>query len=157
MGETHDPDDGRDDLFAALDFSGADDASDGAGLAALDIYAPVDEEARTVQVFTVTNPPGSVTVSAVLDGRVRHIELSPRAAELSESELAAEIVVVAGLAAQDARAAQYTVVLEGLRDCGHDEAATRDFLRRDLGLPSPEEAQADRARVFSARYPGDHD
>lgn len=147
-------DDERDDLAAALDFSVA--SPEHGHLDALAFQPPTDEQEPPV-VFTVTNPPGSVSVSASMDGRIERIELSPRAAELTEAELAAEIVVVAGLAAQDARAAQYTLVLEGMRERGHDDAATRDFLRRDLDLPSPEQAQADRARVFSARYPGDHD
>ena len=149
-------DDERDDLAAALDFSAPGSPAPASDLDAFDIYAPADEEPPAPGA-TVTNPPGSVTVSAFVDGRVERIELSPRASRLTESELAAEIVVVAGLAAQEAKSAQYTVMLDGLRERGHDDAGTRDFLTRDLGLPSPEQAQADRARVFSTRYPGDHD
>ncbi|ULE34770.1 YbaB/EbfC family DNA-binding protein [Mycobacterium sp. IDR2000157661] len=153
----HDLDDERDDLTAALDFSAAEEPPGGSDLAAMEIFAPTHQDEPPPAGFTVTNPPGSVTVTASRDGRVERIDLSPRAAELTERDLAAEIVVVAGLAAQEAKAAQYTLVLEGMRERGHDDAATRDFLRRDLELPSPEEAQAERARVFSARYPGDHD
>ena len=158
MGENSvpDPDGGHDDLAAALDFSPPGPASSDSDLDALDLYAPADAE-PPVPVATVTNPPGSVTVSAFVDGRVKRIELSHRASQMTESELAAEIVVIAGLAAQDARSAQYAVMLDGLRERGHDDAGTRDFLTRDLGLPSPEQAQADRARVFSTRYAGDHD
>lgn len=147
MGDNHSrgSNEERDDLAAVLDFSVPERPA-----------LPADEQAAAT-AFTVTNPPGSVTVSADPDGRVRRIELSPRASGLTERELAAEIVVIAGLAAQDARAAQYAMVLKGMRERGHDDAATRDFLRRDLDLPSPEQAQADRARVFSARYSGDHD
>ena len=127
--------------------------------AVLDFSAPggADEGESPVPVFTVTNPPGSVTVSAAMDGSIRQIELGAGASAMTEGDLADEIVVVARLAAQDARAAQYTMVLEGMRERGHDDAATRDFLSRDLELPSPEQAQAARAQVFSARYPGDHD
>jgi hypothetical protein len=150
----HESDDERDDLAAALDFSAPEPA--GSDLDALEVYAPAEEEPAAA-VVTVTNPPGSVTVSAYLDGRVKRIDLSHRASQLTESELAAEIVVIAGLAAQDAKSAQYAVVLEGMRERGHDDAATRDFLSRDFDLPSPEQAQAERARVFSTRYPGDHD
>jgi hypothetical protein len=35
--------------------------------------------------------------------------------------------------------------------------ATRDFLTRDLDLPTPEEANAARAQVFSTRYAGSHE
>ena len=143
MGDTFaDPPDDEHDLAAVLDFSAPADAGD---------------EEPCAPVFTVTNPPGSVTVSASMDGSIRQIELGATASTMAERDLADEIVVIAGLAAQDARAAQYTLLLEGMRERGHDDAATRDFLRRDLELPSPEQAQTARARVFSARYSGDHD
>jgi len=105
----------------------------------------------------VTNPPGTVTVTTYLDGRVHQIDLSPKAAAMSESALADEIVVIAGLATQDARSAQYTFMLDGMREQGHDSAATRDFLARDLDLPTPEQARAARAELFSNRYAGDND
>jgi hypothetical protein len=44
-----------------------------------------------------------------------------------------------------------------MRQQGHDDAATRDFLSRDLDLPSPEQADDARASVFSTRYTGDND
>ncbi|MCV7278821.1 YbaB/EbfC family DNA-binding protein [Mycolicibacterium flavescens] len=158
---SHEPDDGRDDL-AALDFFVADPVDDGDGGSVLDVLDPYPaetehESADGAPVFTVTNPPGTVTVSTFMDGRVHRIELSGRAAAMPESDLAAEIVVIAGLAAQDARSAQYAVMLEGMREQGHDDATTRDFLTRDLDLPTPEQAQQERARVFATRYAGDHD
>ena len=36
---------------------------------------------------------------------------------------------------QDARAAQFAYMLEGMRQQGHDDVTTRDFLARDLDLP----------------------
>jgi hypothetical protein len=48
-------------------------------------------------------------------------------------------------------------MLEGMRDLGHDNASTRDFLGRDLDLPSPEEATAAAAEVFATRYAGEDD
>lgn len=107
--------------------------------------------------FTVTNPPGTVTVSVLLDGRVSDVGLGPTVGALTETSLAEEIVVLAGLATQDARAAQYAYMLEGMNAQGHDTVATRDFLERDLQLPSPEQASAARAAVFAERYAGDHD
>ncbi|RAV08220.1 YbaB/EbfC family DNA-binding protein [Mycolicibacterium sp. GF69] len=123
----------------------------------LDAHVEPVAGASAVPAVTVTNPPGTVTVSAFPDGRVAGIELSPKASELTEDELAAEIVVIAGLASQDAKSAQFTSMLEGMRAQGHDDAATRDFLGRDLDLPSPEQARAERARVFATRYPDDHE
>ncbi|MEU0497121.1 YbaB/EbfC family DNA-binding protein [Mycobacterium sp. NPDC006124] len=108
-------------------------------------------------VFTVTNPPGTVAVSAFMDGSVQRIDLSQEVISMTEADLAEEIVVIARLATQDARAAQYVHVLDGMRQQGHDDVATRDFLARDLDLPSPEDASAARARVFATRYAGDHE
>jgi hypothetical protein len=108
-------------------------------------------------IFTVTNPAETVTVSTYMDGRVRQVDLSPKATTMTETDLAEEIVVIAGLATQDARAAQYAFMLDGMRQHGHDEGATRDFLTRDLDLPSPEDAIADRAQIFAMRYSSDHD
>jgi hypothetical protein len=156
-GSPHDFDDERDDL-AALDFSVAGSGPDDSDLDALGAYvAEGEDDESPVPVFTVTNPPGTVTVTAFLDGRVKHIDLSHKATELTESDLAAEIVLIAGLATQDAKSAQYAFMLEGMREQGHDDAATRDFLTRDLDLPTPEQAQAARAEVFATRYAGDHD
>ncbi|BBZ19864.1 YbaB/EbfC family DNA-binding protein [Mycolicibacterium gadium] len=143
MAAEHQPydSDERDDL-AALDFSRPDHG---------------DDDAARVPMFTVTNPAGSVTVTTFMDGRVQQIELSSRTTDMTEPELADEIVVIAGLATQEAKSAQYSLMLEGMRDQGHDDAATRDFLTRDLDLPSPEEARAARAQIFATRYGGDDD
>ncbi len=110
--------------------------------------APASDELQ-VPLFTVTNPPGTVTVTTFMDGRVHQIDLSPKVTTMTESMLAEEIVVIARLATQDARAAQYAFMLEGMRQQGHDNVATRDFLQRDLDLPSPEQATAARAAVFA--------
>jgi hypothetical protein len=128
-------------------------------LAALDFTHPADYEdgQLPVPVFTVANPPGTVTVTTFMDGRVKQIELSSMTTELTEPELADEIVVIAGLATREAKSAQYAFMLEGMREQGHDDAATRDFLTRDLDLPSPEQARAARAQIFATRYGGDDD
>ena len=172
-------DDGPDDDYdalSALDFS-APDAGLDSGLAAFDDFVDhpaeepavvtdpvipdrlpdVDGDGVPVPLFSVTNPPGTVTVTAFMDGRVSRIDLSPRVTRMSESQLAEEVVVLARLATQDARSAQYSFMLEGMRQQGHDDASTRDFLSRDLELPSPEEADRERASVFATRYAGDDD
>jgi hypothetical protein len=159
----HDPDD----LAAALDFSAPAAESSVSVLDALGGY-PFDDsvahdgahdtaDAPSVPLFTVTNPPGSVTVTTFMDGRVNRIDLSPKATTMTETNLADEIVVIARLATQDARSAQYSFMLEGMREQGHDDFATHDFLTRDLDLPSPDQAQAARAQVFATRYPSNHD
>jgi len=154
----HDSDDERDDL-AALDFSVAESGQVESDLDALGDYAeePAEDDELPVPVFAVTNPPGTVTVTAFLDGRVKQVDLSPKVTEMTEADLADEIVIIAGLATADARSAQYAYMLEGMRHQGHDDVATRDFLARDLDLPTPDEAKAARAQLFSTRYAGDHD
>jgi hypothetical protein len=132
--------DERDDM-SALDFSSPD--------------AHEDDEVP-VPVFAVTNPPGTVTVTTFMDGRVKQIDLSAGTTDMTEPELADEIVVIAGLATQEAKSAQYAFMLEGMREQGHDDVATRDFLSRDLDLPTPDEAREARAQLFATRYSGDH-
>ena len=107
-------------------------------------------------MFTVANPDGSVTVTALPNGGVKQIELSPKVTAMTEAVLAEEILVLADLAAQDAKAAQYAYVLDEMRRRGHDDAATRDFLTRDLELPTPQQVRAERAHVFATRYAGGH-
>jgi ESX secretion-associated protein EspD/H len=154
----HDSDDERDDL-AALDFSVSESGLPESDLDALGGYGEdiADEAEPDVPVFSVTNPPGTVTVTAFLDGRVKQVDLSPKVTGMTEADLAEEIVVIAQLATQDARSAQYAYMIEGMRQQGHDDAATRDFLARDLDLPTPDEAKAARAQLFSTRYSGGHD
>jgi hypothetical protein len=170
------------DVLSALDFSASGDGASGqpeSDLAAFDGYVAeeptdagkaveggslpdpdcgqLDADGLPVPLFTVTNPAGTVTVTTFMDGRVHRIDLSAKASRMTEANLADEILVIARLATQDARSAQYTFMLEGMRQQGHDDVATRDFLSRDLDLPSPEQADAARASVFSTRYTGDHD
>ena len=129
-----------------------DDADSGDGFSAISVG---EDEELTLPLFTVTNPPETVTVTAFMDGRVHQIELASNVTTLTERDLAEEILVIAGLAAQQAKSAQYSFMLAGMREHGHDDAATRDFLTRDLDLPTPEQADDARAQVFSTRYGGD--
>lgn len=164
------PDDGDHDDLAAIDFS----AGDADGETDLGVILGDFTDIRTAEegadptlgedagrgedrmpMFTVTNPPGTVTVTTYMDGRVQQVDLAPNVVSMTESGLAEEIVVIAGLATQDARSAQYTFMLDEMREQGHDNVATRDFLSRDLDLPTPEQAQAARAEVFATRYAGE--
>ena len=173
----HDPEEVEHDDLAALDFSSADREGDetdldalgeyvdvaepdddtGGRLEAIDPVAEAADDEFLVPLFTVTNPPGTVTVTTFMDGRVQQIDLSPKVTNMTETDLAEEIIVIAGLATQDARSAQYAFMLEGMRQQGHDDVATRDFLARDLDLPTPEEAEAARAQIFATRYAVGHD
>ena len=169
-----DPEYGTRDALAALDFSADDaeteetdlgvilgeyrsaDSADAAeALGTLQSFADNAADDDATPTFTVTNPPGTVTVTTYLDGRVHQVDLSAKAATLAETVLAEEIVVIAGLATNDARSAQYTFMLDGMREHGHDNVGTRDFLSRELDLPTPEEAHAARIELFTTRYAGE--
>ncbi|MEM6108298.1 hypothetical protein AAHS21_18985 [Mycobacterium sp. 050272] len=179
-------DDGHDD-GDALDFSAAHDSSEEAGADALDAYAPTEpEEADTeleaiaattepsdddedeedgVQQFTVTNPPETVSVSALIDGRTQRVTLSPNATNLTEDELADEIVVLAELARQKGLAGQRTYVMDSaadnaglqqLADMGLDSTQLlRDFVDTGMRLPTEEQAETAQAEVFAVRYTAD--
>lgn len=146
----HDPDDD----LAAPDIYVPDAESDALNLGAFDEGEQGEQDDFSGPTFTVTNPPGTVTVSTFMDGRIRQIDLTRKVTTMTETDLADEIVVIGGLATQDARAAQYEFMLEGMRQQGHDDYATRDFLTVNLDLPSPEDAAAARAQLFATRYAG---
>ncbi|CDO85912.1 hypothetical protein AWC29_08020 [Mycobacterium triplex] len=46
----------------------------------------------------MTNPPKTVSVAALMDGRTQRVRLSSKVTSMTETELAAEIVVLADLA-----------------------------------------------------------
>jgi hypothetical protein len=173
----------------ALDFSVGDESDEESEVEALGSFAPTEpEETGTeleaiaaatevgddeegadeedgVQLFTVTNPPETVSVSALIDGRTQRVRLSPKANSLTESELAEEIIVLAGLARKKGLAGQHTYLLEnasqiegldGLTALGVDSnQLLRDFMDAGMQLPTPEQADAAQAEVFAARYTPD--
>lgn len=112
----------------------------------------------TVDTLTVTatNPTGTVSATALLDGRVMEIGLLPQVTKMTETELANEIAAVARLAGQQGKAAQHAFIAMFMRQLGHDGAALRSFLEREVGLPSPETVlQEKSAAFFAARNAGD--
>ncbi|KAA1249846.1 secretion protein EspD [Mycobacterium simiae] len=120
----------------------------------------VDHAPEHIATFRVTNPQGSVSVSTLMDGRVEQVQLSERVARMSESQLAAEILVIADLARQKAQSAQYVFILERMgqaADGDHQRSALLgEFVGKTWGLPTPEEAEAAAAEVFATRYHGDN-
>ncbi|MCV7429650.1 hypothetical protein H7K34_24770 [Mycobacterium montefiorense] len=169
----------------ALDFSTPDDSDAESAVDALHDYAPSapedtgddlaaiesqtdagqqapEGEEEAAQVFTVTNPPETVSVSALMDGRTQHVELSPKVTSMTESELADEILVIADLARQKGLAAQHDYLLEDaslsetMREMGIDgNEVVRDFMENGIGLTTPEQAAAAQAEVFATRYAAD--
>jgi len=113
-----------------------------------------DDEVDTLLV-TVTNPHATVSTTARLNGRVVTVELAPAVTSWSEAQLADEIVVLATLARKQALAAQHSFTAALMQQLGHDPAATRGLLVRELGLPSPTDVLAEKARIFATRYQDD--
>ena len=143
-------DDDEDDDVASGDIGGS-------GLDAFDGFAPdsADVEELPSPLYTVTNPPGTVSVTVYLNGRIHHVELAPAVSRMTEQELAEEVRVIAELARQRARSELHAFLIEGVRMMGDDPGAMRDSLIRELDMPTPEQAAANTARVFSTRYSSD--
>ncbi|WP_263997441.1 hypothetical protein [Mycobacterium yunnanensis] len=112
------------------------------------------DEVDTLLV-TVSNPQATVSTTALLSGRIVTVELAHSVAEWSEAQLADEIVVLATLARKQALAAQHSFTAAFMQQLGHDPAATRGLLERELGLPAPADVLAEKARVFATRYQDD--
>jgi hypothetical protein len=144
-----------DDDDDALEFGNPGNAGGASALDAGGDYSSVSEAGSDQVVeafFTVTNPAGTVSATATIGGRLHQVELSANVTGMTESQLADEILVLADLAAQKAKAAQHAVVVDLMRTMGHDSVVTSGFLERDLGLPSPETVAARTAEVFAERY-----
>ena len=135
----------------------------GSDFAALHAQGSADAENKeegdiSSQLFTVTNPPGTVTVTALMDGRILHVELDAQVANMSESDLADEILVIADLARQKGLAGQHSFLFDTMSGLGaNDNSAIRDLLENGLALSSPEQAAEAQAEVFATRYNADHE
>lgn len=116
-----------------------------------------DDDAVLAVYFTVTNPPGTVSVSAMASGQPAHIDLSPRVVDMTESQLAEEILVIASLATQQALAGQNLILSSVLERLGADRNTIRNHLEHDAGLPSAQAVLAEKAQIFATRYRDDGD
>ena len=76
-------------------------------------------------LYTVTNPPGTVSVTVYLNGRIHHVELAPALARMTERELAEEVRVIAELARQRARSELHALLIERVRMMGHARGHAR--------------------------------
>jgi len=161
-----------------MDFGTDDDRDAESGLADLDEYAPAEiADVVTVEdiidsqtgdadehdddspgpMFTVTNPPGTVSVSSLMDGSIQKIDLAPSVTTMTESQLAEEIRVIADLARRKGLAGQYTFMATMLySEAHHNGAEVREVLEQGLELPSPQQADEAQADVFASRYSERH-
>ncbi|WP_166907489.1 hypothetical protein [Mycobacterium sp. DL440] len=102
--------------------------------------------------FSASDPWQIVTVTALLNGMIDHVELSPQTGrEMTERELATEIIAVAEVAAAKAQSAQYELVYELMRLQGQDRDSIRSVVEGMLHLPTPEQAIASEAEFTSQR------
>jgi hypothetical protein len=106
-------------------------------------------------LFTVTNPPGTVSVTAYLNGCVQRVDLAPNVTDMTERELAEEIQVIAELARLKARSVMHAFLVEGMRRMGYDTAGLSAGLTTDLDMPTREQAAEISAQVFATRYASD--
>lgn len=122
-----------------------------------DLEAATSETDETVDTIlvTATNPSGSVAATGFIDGRVFHVELFPQVTQMTESELASEIVKVCYLASRQADAAQHYLLATLMQELGQDHASTRSFLEHTIGLPTPETVMTEKTRMYSEYYSTD--
>lgn len=137
-------DDGGSDLDALDDYGtaeavdyGVDDEDDGFG--AVDNEAAAEDEDE-IPVVQAMNPPGTVTVTAYLNGSVAQVDLDPKVTTLTEAQLADEIRVVAGVAAMRATAVVHIGVVNMLVDEGMDFREAREFVGMNMPFATPEQA-----------------
>jgi len=142
--------------LGALDFFAVDEQQPQADSYTESLAAQELEE-ETSPLFTVTNPSGSVAVTTAINGCVRHIELAPKVANMTERELAQEIRAIADLARLKALSVTHTFLVEGLRGSGYDASVMSASLTRGLGMPTPEQADEAAAQEFAHRYGRDPD
>ena len=156
----------HDDLDALADYVPPSTEDPAADLDAIDSAAEATEESEdedAVPLFTVINPPETVSVSASMDGSIQRVDLSPKATAMTAEELAAEIIVLAELARQKGLAGQHAFIMEQaaemdeMRDAvASDRDGLSEFLSNSggLNLPTLEQAAAAEAEVFATRYAG---
>ncbi|WP_458319006.1 hypothetical protein [Mycolicibacterium brisbanense] len=151
----HSDDSAQDDDFAALyvDEPAAEHDTDG-DLAAFHDPDPQpgDEEQETLfPLFVVTNPPGTVSVTAAISGQLQQIQLSPQASKMTESELGHEIQRTAAVAIKKAQAGLNFFVYSTLVKQGMDHSSARNFVEFGMHLPNIEQAKEAEAE-FVAQY-----
>ncbi|MBN3512364.1 YbaB/EbfC family DNA-binding protein [Mycolicibacterium septicum] len=106
---------------------------------AIDTETSVEDEEQ-IPVVQAVNPPGTVAVTAYLNGSVAQVDLDPKVTTLTEAQLADEIRVVAGVAAKRATAVVHIGVVNMLVEQGMDFREARDFVETNMPFATPEQA-----------------
>ncbi|BBY27724.1 hypothetical protein [Mycolicibacterium sediminis] len=147
-----------DDDGSALDafdgFTGAEDPPGASG--DLDALVGSDEEAdeEEIPLISATNPPGTVTVTAYLNGVVHRVDLAPSVVNATEAELAEEIRVVADVAAKKATSAMHILSVELLAAQGIDRDTATEFISERMPFAQPAQARAAEADLVARHADG---
>lgn len=128
-------------LDAVHDYANHDEVEDheDGGFGALDAE-PHEEDEEQIPVVQAINPPGTVTVTAYLNGSVAQVDLDPKVTTLTEAQLADEIRFVAGVAAKRATAVVHIGVVNMMVEQGMDFQEARDFVGTNMPFATPEQA-----------------
>ena len=161
-----DPQDSGLDLFVA-----SDDEAPGAA-AETDSYAAAMEQAVTpvadadddqgdegprVVVFAVSDPAGNVTAEASIAGSIQRIKLAPKAASVTEAELARTILATAKLANMKGRAVQRALMEGVLAAEGLDADRVETIIEANApDLPTARQADDAVAEAEAAYLRGEH-
>ena len=136
-----DPDESALDAFGEI--SGDEVAPDGnADLAAFNDPVGDDADDELIPVARATNPPGTITITAHLNGSIAQVDLDAAVVRLTEPQLAEEIRVLADVAAKKATAVTHVMVVKMFVDQGMDLAQARDFVGTNMPYATPEQAEA---------------
>lgn len=115
---------------------------------------PRDDE-PSIPLISATNPPGTVTVSAYLNGTVQQIRLSAAVGAVTESELADEIRVVADVAAKKATSAMHIFGIELLAAQGVDRSSAETLMTEHMPFATPAQARAAESALAARHRPAD--
>ncbi|WP_232490919.1 hypothetical protein [Mycobacterium dioxanotrophicus] len=110
-----------------------------------------EEQDTLFPLFVVTNPPGTVSVTAAISGQLQQIQLSAQASKMTESELGHEIQRTAAVAIKKAQAGLNYFVYSTLVKQGMDHSSARNFVEFGMHLPNIEQAKEAEAD-FVAQY-----
>ncbi|MEW2479408.1 hypothetical protein AB0876_07415 [Mycobacterium sp. NPDC049093] len=116
-------------------------------------FGAVNDEAEPegteqIPVVQAINPPGTVAVSAYLNGSIAKVDLDPTVVRLTEAQLADEICFVAGVAAKRATAVLHGDAVNMLVEHGMDVREARYFVETNMPYATPEQADgADQALI----------
>jgi hypothetical protein len=104
------------------------------------VEEPVDDV--QIPVVQVANPPGTIAVTAYMNGAVAQVDLDPAVTRWTESQLEQEIQAIAEVAAKRATAVMHVMVVQMFVDQGMDLTEAREFVEEHMPFATPDRAEA---------------